>query len=108
MKCSKLRRLLGLRRPRRGAYDAPPYPLVVRGFLPSAIAASRLRLSQFPPLRHSTRSPQLLDRGCAPASRTIALQHNCICAIEACAFLNFGISNAVVLENAAALHVYSL
>ena len=31
-----------------GAYDAPPYPLVVRGFLPSAIAASRLRRSQFP------------------------------------------------------------
>lgn len=27
----------------RGAYDAPPDPLVVRGFLPSAIAVSRLR-----------------------------------------------------------------
>ena|SRR5688572_3245904 len=53
-----------------GAYDAPPYPLVVRSFLPSAFAASRLRRSQFPPptpLTHSSRSPQLLDRGCAPA-----------------------------------------
>ena len=38
--------------PDGGAYDAPPYPLVVRGFLPSAIAASRLRRSQFP-LPHS-------------------------------------------------------
>src|SRR5688572_21114163 len=33
--------------PEGGAYDASPYPLVVRGFLPSAIAASRLRRSQF-------------------------------------------------------------
>src|SRR5688572_22698865 len=34
--------------PDGGAYDAPhAYPLVVRGFLPSAIAASRLRRSQF-------------------------------------------------------------
>ena len=31
-----------------GAYDAPPDPLVVRGFLPSAIAASRLRRLHFP------------------------------------------------------------
>src|SRR6218665_1206504 len=30
--------------------DAPPDPLVGRGFLPSAIAASRLRRLQFPPL----------------------------------------------------------
>src|SRR6218665_4166521 len=33
--------------PGGGAYDAPPDPLVVRGFLPSAIAASRLRRLQF-------------------------------------------------------------
>src|SRR6218665_4120465 len=51
MKCSKLCRFLGLRpRPRWGAYDAPPYPLVGRGFLPSEIAHSRLRRLQFPPL----------------------------------------------------------
>ena len=31
-----------------GAYDAPPDPLVARGFLPSAIAASRLRRLQLP------------------------------------------------------------
>src|SRR6218665_581747 len=44
LKCSKLRRFLGLRpRLRWGAYDALPDPLVVRGFLPSAIAVSRLR-----------------------------------------------------------------
>src|SRR6218665_468640 len=44
LKCSKSRRLLGLRpRPRWGAYHAPPDPLVVRGFLSSAIAASRLQ-----------------------------------------------------------------
>src|SRR6218665_1132935 len=44
IKCSKLRPFLGLRpRPRWGAYHGPPDPLVVRGFLPSAIAASRLR-----------------------------------------------------------------
>ena len=44
------------------AYDAPHAPsLVVTGFLPSAIAASRLRRSQSP--------FQLLDRGCAPVLR---------------------------------------
>src|SRR6218665_520890 len=44
LKCSKSRRLLGLRpRPRWGAYHAPPDPLAVKGILPSAIAASRLR-----------------------------------------------------------------
>jgi len=44
LKCSKSHRLLGLRqRPRWGAYDAPSDPLVVRGFLPSAITVSRLR-----------------------------------------------------------------
>src|SRR6218665_3762571 len=46
MKCSKSRRFLGLRvlgAPRSGAYDAIPDPLVVKGFLPSAIAFSRLR-----------------------------------------------------------------
>jgi len=32
------------------AYDAPPDPLVGRGFLPSEIAASRLRRLQFPRL----------------------------------------------------------
>src|SRR6218665_2599918 len=34
--------------PAEGAYDAPSDFLVVRGFLPSAIAASRLRRLQFP------------------------------------------------------------
>src|SRR6218665_831184 len=48
MKCSKLCRFLGLRpRPRWEAYGAPPDPLVGRGFLPSAIAASRLRACNF-------------------------------------------------------------
>ena len=52
MRRSKSRRFLGLRsRPRWGAYDAPSDPLVVRGFLPSAIAASRLRRLQFSQLR---------------------------------------------------------
>src|ERR1700733_5489783 len=31
--------------PAGGAYDAPPYPLIVRGFLPSAIATSRFQRS---------------------------------------------------------------
>src|SRR6218665_2267620 len=49
MKCSKSRWFLGLHPiPRWGAYDAPPDPLVVRVFLPSAIAASRLRRLQLP------------------------------------------------------------
>src|SRR6218665_626497 len=52
MKCSKSRRFLGLRglrpRPRWRAYDAPSDPLVVSGFLSSAIAASRLRRLQHP------------------------------------------------------------
>src|SRR6218665_3413742 len=34
--------------PAEGAYDAPSDSLIVRGFLPSAIAASRLRRLQFP------------------------------------------------------------
>src|SRR6218665_3575103 len=51
MKCSKSRQFLGLRpRPRWGAYDAPTDPLVVRGFLPSAIAASGIWPLQFPRL----------------------------------------------------------
>src|SRR6218665_4001263 len=37
--------------PAEGAYDAPSDSLVVRGFLPSAIAASRLRRLQFPVFR---------------------------------------------------------
>src|SRR6218665_1081071 len=44
LKCSKFLRFLGLcPRPRWESYDAPPDPLVVRGFLPSAIAVLRLR-----------------------------------------------------------------
>src|SRR5688572_30970862 len=80
IKCSKLRRLLGLRpRPRWGSLRRSPIPpIVVRGFLPSAIAASRLRRSQFPPLTHSSRSPQLLDRGCAPAYLTFPTLHSVI------------------------------
>src|SRR6218665_2036869 len=60
MNCSKSLRLLGLRpRPRGGAYDAPPDPLVARGFLPSAIAASRLRRLQFP---HGLKSNSIKER----------------------------------------------
>jgi len=41
IKCSKMRWRLGLRpKPRWGAYDAPPYPLVGRGFAPSALATT--------------------------------------------------------------------
>jgi len=70
MKCSKLRRLLGLRpRPRWGSLRRSPIPpsrygLLAfgnRSFAPSALAIS-------PP--HSdilVGPPQLLDRGCAPA-----------------------------------------
>src|SRR6218665_4168072 len=48
IKCSKWRLFLGLcPRPRWGAYDAPSDPLVVRSFLPLAIAPSRLRHQQF-------------------------------------------------------------
>src|SRR6218665_2067145 len=51
MKCSKLRRFWGSAPdPAAGAYDAPPDPLVGRGFLPLATAASRLRRLQFPQL----------------------------------------------------------
>src|SRR6218665_2458887 len=49
MKCSISRRFLGLRRrPRWGSLRHSPDPLVVSGFLPSAIAASRLRHLHFP------------------------------------------------------------
>src|SRR6218665_1789224 len=44
MNCSKSFRP----RPRGGSYDAPTDLLVARGFLPSAIAASRLWRLQFP------------------------------------------------------------
>src|SRR6218665_3853537 len=51
MKCSKLRRFLGIRpRPRWRSLRRSPDPLVNRGFFPSAIAASRLRRLQFPRL----------------------------------------------------------
>src|SRR6218665_3889112 len=52
MKCSKSRRFLGLSAPdpARGGYDAPSDPLHVRGFLPSAIAASGIWRLQFPRL----------------------------------------------------------
>ena len=44
LKCSKSRRFQGLRpRPRWGSVRRSPESLVVRGFLPSATAASRLR-----------------------------------------------------------------
>ena len=56
IKCSKLRRLLGRPRPRWGSLRRSPVPLVVRSFLPSAIAAVRLPHSQFPPLGRSSRS----------------------------------------------------
>ena len=50
--------------PAGGAYDAPPDPLVVRGFLPSAIAASRLRRLQCPQSDVLVSIPQLQYRGC--------------------------------------------
>src|SRR6218665_1425688 len=44
LKCSKMRWRLGLRpRPRWGAYDAPPDPLIVSGFAPKALAPRPLR-----------------------------------------------------------------
>src|SRR6218665_1292231 len=49
MKCSKLRRILGLRPiPSWGSLRRSSDPLVGRSFLPLAIAASRLRRLQFP------------------------------------------------------------
>src|SRR6218665_3725468 len=42
-------------------YDAPPDPLFAKGFLLSAIAASRLWHSQFELLARSHKHPQLLD-----------------------------------------------
>src|SRR6218665_820504 len=70
----KLRRFLGLLpRPRWKPHDAPPSPLVGRGFLISAIAASRLRRLQFLELRRSIAGYQL-DRGCT--SGTLPLPPN--------------------------------
>ena len=43
--------------PAGGAYGAPSDPLVVRGFLPSAIAASPLRRLQLPQRARSGRYP---------------------------------------------------
>src|SRR6218665_3601316 len=43
------------------SHDAPPDPLVAKGFLLSAIAASRLWHSQFELLARSHKHPQLLD-----------------------------------------------
>ena len=60
----KLRRFLGLRsRSRWGSSRRSPSPLVRRGFLPSAIAASRLRRLQFLELGGPIAGNQL-DRGC--------------------------------------------
>src|SRR6218665_1098889 len=47
-------------------YDAPPDPLVAKGFLLSAIAALRLRHSQFELLARSYKHPQLLDLKFSP------------------------------------------
>src|SRR6218665_2131506 len=46
--------------PAGGAYDAPPDPLVVRGFVPSAIAASRLRRLHFPQISQDLSLPKSL------------------------------------------------
>src|SRR6218665_2756287 len=48
MKCSKSRR--------RGAYDAPPDPLVVRGFLPSAIIIVYMYMQPGFPLESKNRT----------------------------------------------------
>src|SRR6218665_2877152 len=42
-----------------GAYDAPPDPLIVRDFLHSAIAASRLRRLHFPQISQDLSPPKL-------------------------------------------------
>ena len=55
MNCSKSFRP----RPRGGSYDAPTDLLVARGFLPSAIAASRLWRLQFP---HGLKFNSIKDR----------------------------------------------
>ena len=47
--------------PAGGAYDAPPDPLVAKGFLLSAIEALLLWHSQFELLAHSHKHIQLLD-----------------------------------------------
>src|SRR6218665_86987 len=47
--------------PTGGAYDAPPDSLVTKGFLLSAMAALRLRHSQFELLARSHKHPHLLD-----------------------------------------------
>src|ERR1700733_7667559 len=49
--------------PAGGAYDAPPDPLIVRGFLPSAIETSRVPRSYsriFHPIGYSNRGPILV------------------------------------------------
>src|SRR6218665_4004874 len=61
MKCSKILTVSGAppQNP-RGGYDPPPDPPVAGGFLPSAIAASRLRRLQFP---HGLKSNSIKE-GC--------------------------------------------
>ena len=62
IKFSKSRRFLGLRpRPHWGSLRRSPDPLIVRGFLPLAIAASRLRRLHFPQFSRFL-SPQVLHR----------------------------------------------
>src|SRR6218665_2982134 len=61
MKCSKSLRFLGLCMPQtpRGSLRRSPDLLAARGFLPSAIAASRLRRLQFP---HGLKSNSVKER----------------------------------------------
>src|SRR6218665_750181 len=63
MKCSKSRRLLGLRpRPRWGSLRRSPSPPSRGGFLPSAIAASRLRRLHFPQIFSRSVPPKVIYR----------------------------------------------
>src|SRR6218665_3269261 len=61
-KCSKLGLFWGSAPdPAGGAHDAPPDPLIVRGFEPSAIAASRLWRLQLPRLSSNAGHVQSID-----------------------------------------------
>jgi len=58
MKCSQSRWFVGLASdPSEGAYDAPTEPLVMMGFLSSAMVASLIRRLQLPRCARSSRYP---------------------------------------------------
>src|SRR6218665_16400 len=63
------------------AYDAPPDPLVVRGFLPSAIAASRFRRLHFPQISQDL-SPQSYIQIFASATPSLYLDVHITCTLS--------------------------